>query len=58
MSLPQKPRGEALVLTAKKAQPPDLVVLDFSLSFLDGLSVGQAASRNDADSQKWHLFRR
>lgn len=32
--------GEALVLTAKKLSP-DLVVLDFSLSFLDGLSVGR-----------------
>lgn len=32
--------GEALVLTAKKLNP-DLVVLDFSLSFLDGLSAGR-----------------
>jgi DNA-binding NarL/FixJ family response regulator len=32
--------GEALVLAAKDLAP-DLVVLDFSLSFLDGLSVGR-----------------
>ena len=32
--------GEALVLTAK-ALTPDLVLLDFSLSFLEGLSVGR-----------------
>lgn len=32
--------GEALVLTAK-ALTPDLVILDFSLSFLEGLSVGR-----------------
>ncbi len=32
--------GEALVLAAKRLTP-DLVVLDFSLSFLDGLSVGR-----------------
>ncbi len=32
--------GEAIVLTAKKLNP-DLVVLDFSLSFLDGLSAGR-----------------
>ncbi len=32
--------GEALVLAAKNLAP-DLVMLDFSLSFLDGLSVGR-----------------
>lgn len=32
--------GEALVLAAQRLTP-DLVVLDFSLSFLDGLSVGR-----------------
>lgn len=32
--------SEALVLIAK-SQTPDLVVLDFSLSFLEGLSVGR-----------------
>ena len=32
--------GEALVLTAKRLTP-DLVILDFSLSFLDGLSSGR-----------------
>jgi DNA-binding NarL/FixJ family response regulator len=32
--------GETLVLTAKNLGP-DLVILDFSLSFLDGLSVGR-----------------
>ncbi len=32
--------GEALVLIAK-SQTPELVVLDFSLSFLEGLSVGR-----------------
>ncbi len=32
--------GEALVLTAKRLAP-DLVILDFSLSFLDGLSAGR-----------------
>ncbi len=31
---------EALVLVAKRLAP-DLVILDFSLSFLDGLSVGR-----------------
>ncbi len=32
--------GEALVLAAK-GLTPDLVILDFSLSFLEGLSVGR-----------------
>ncbi|MGZ8422916.1 MAG: response regulator, partial [Nitrospira sp.] len=32
--------GEALVLIAKSLTP-DLIVLDFSLSFLEGLSVGR-----------------
>jgi len=32
--------GEALVLTVKNLVP-DLVILDFSLSFLEGLSVGR-----------------
>ena len=32
--------GEALVLTARNLTP-DLVILDFSLSFLEGLSVGR-----------------
>ncbi|MDP9132873.1 MAG: hypothetical protein M3M98_07055, partial [Nitrospirota bacterium] len=32
--------GEALVLSAKQLIP-DLVILDFSLSFLEGLSVGR-----------------
>ena len=32
--------GEALVMSAKRLTP-DLVILDFSLAFLDGLSIGR-----------------
>ena len=41
---------EALVLAAKRLAP-DLVILDFSLSFLDGLSVGRQLREALPDSK-------
>lgn len=42
--------GEALVLTAKNLAP-DLVIIDFSLSFLEGLSVGRQLQETVASSK-------
>ncbi|HNV25673.1 MAG TPA: response regulator transcription factor [Nitrospira sp.] len=42
--------GEALVLEAKRLAP-ELVILDFSLSFLDGLSVGRQLQEALPDSK-------
>ncbi len=42
--------GEALVLTAKNLAP-DIVIIDFSLSFLEGLSVGRQLQETAASSK-------
>ncbi|MBA2486391.1 MAG: response regulator transcription factor [Nitrospira sp.] len=41
--------GETLVLSAKQLNP-DLIILDFSLSFLEGLSVGRQLQETVPDT--------
>jgi DNA-binding NarL/FixJ family response regulator len=42
--------GEAVVLTAKNLLP-DLIILDFSLSFLEGLSIGRQLQETVANTK-------
>ena len=47
--------GEAVVLSAKNLAP-DLVILDFSLSFLEGLSVGRQLQETVASTKVVFFF--